>query len=461
MKHIKALCLLITLVLMSFSCSALAQSASLPENEKVLRIVKGELYAMTWPEAFVAFATQHPDVKIMSIEKGLEDSGEIMMAMTTGSEVADLYAIHISSGLAALKDKGFVTNLSSSSILKDTIATFYPFLQEVVTHEGKIIGFPAYFYLHAWAVDQKRWDAMGLGPIPVTFAEYIKKLEEWNKTYGQEKEIVFMEARTTKADLMEGLLERYILQNETAESPLSFNVLDFRNAAELVLRMEEGIAEDRESNEYLNRPLLLTAYPQPLGKEDYGGYQLLPAQLILPPQVSSNKPPAVYGDLEVLVVNPRSPSKELALSFLECMAQHIPSAFRIQFNPNENVPVVAPVSLQKAQTYQEQLSKYEKNLSATHDDKKKDLEQAIAQLQAKLDAALQDHMISPEEIAAYRAVAPYTAFGERSQFLGYGDRDAFESLMAAARRYLDGQMSLDQYIAEIDGIARLLFLEEQ
>lgn len=178
MKHIKALCLLMTLLLMSFPCSALAQSASLPENEKVLRIVNGDYYAQTWTEAFSAFAAQHPDVKIMSIEKGLEDSEEIMTAMTTGSDAVDLYAVHISSGLAALKDKGFVTDLSSSSILKDTIATFYPFLQEAVTHEGKIIGFPANFYLHAWAVDQKRWDAMGLGPIPVTFAEYIKKLEE-------------------------------------------------------------------------------------------------------------------------------------------------------------------------------------------------------------------------------------------------------------------------------------------
>jgi len=460
MKHIKVLCLLFSLCLASLSCSALAQPTAPPESSKVLRIVNAEFYAQSWPEAFSAFAAQYPYVRIVSINRGLEDSEQIMTAMTTGNDVADLYAVNVSSGLAALKDKGYITELNASPILKNTVASFYPFLQEALTYEGKIIGFPVYFDLYSWAVNQERWDAMDLGPIPVTFEDYVKKLEAWNRTWGQEKNIVFMEERTTKTDLMEGLLERYILQNETMESPLSFDTPDFRQAAELVLHMEEGIKENREADEYMSRPLLLTAYPQPLGEEDYGPASL-PAQLILPPQVSKDRPPAIYSVLRVLVINPRSPLKQLALSFLECMAQHLPDAYCIQFNPNENKPVTAPKSLEQAQVFQDQLSKYEQSLSNAKDEEKKDLEEKIATIKRNLDLKLHDYVISPEEIAAYRAVAPYTAFGERSQFLGYGDRDAFNSLMAVAQRYLDGQMSLNQFITEMDGIARLLFLEEK
>ena len=403
-----------------------------------------------------AFQSDYPNVQIVYNDDNLNVSDTIIEAMLANDHTIDIYAMEVSSGLWALKEKSYLADLSTSLVLSSTISTYYQSVQDILMYDQQIVAFPEYFYPYLWAVNKDLWDDLSMPDLPQTYSEYIQLIMDWKQIHPENQDYILMESSTSRKTLMAGMIRSYILQNERPNALLSFDSADFRASCEAIFKMPDVSKEEDEANYLSDKPILLTEFSPPMGYEKWPGS---PSTYILPPKVSKGDQHAVFAQMKVLFVNPNSLNKEYAIKYLEYVAKYINPVYTMQFNPKENTPIPSDYQRQVAEGFRIQIDELKQKIQLAKAEDKKELEQALQNAQTLYQYASEQYLVSPSDIAAYRAAAPYITFGEQSLFLGYNNSTAYHAMLDAANRYLNNKLSLDQMISALDQISKLAFYE--
>lgn len=67
-------------------------------------------------------------------------------------------------------------------------------------------------------------------------------------------------------------------------------------------------------------------------------------------------------------------------------------------------------------------------------------------------------LLSAEQLKEYRTIAPQLRFFEQSRMLSMEAREQTERL---CKRFIEGQLSLDLFLNELNNLARLVYQEQQ
>lgn len=417
------------------------------------------LFSQRYPNVIVRFRTD---------PLGTDFAAELI----TGTGTADVYLFQASSPMYhAVISKGYALDLSGSALLTDAAASYYPFLSEVLhAPDGALAAMPMgglwspvlyEYYPDAWREAELE--------VPATAAELLDACIAFSRrddllSNGWRFSMGLSDANVLKQEMLQALLQAYLMEFATDDGYVEIDTPAFRallEKYEQALPAIERIAaltEPLDPNGYdageVAKTCLLSAVSADLLPEEERGIE----SAFLPLTVTRGAEVVVGADVGVLVVNPASPNRELAVAYLECYAQGLRAYERIQYIPDEAAPIEREsYGVERTLLMEEEAAV----LSALAQAKPEDeigLRDRLSSVQENL-RALEEHRYatSSEQIAKYKRLAPRLRIF-KDMGLNFFMRISPE-MGALLNQYVQGAIDTDRFIARYASMARLIYLE--
>lgn len=415
-----------------------------------------------------AFDEAHPEIPVT--HDGFLDK-EVTIAQLISGAGSDLYILDASSDLFnAMRDKGYAMDLSGNTFLKAEAERMYPsFAAHLYNDAGDLIAFPYEEIqphgLH-YAYNPAVLKQLGISKAPRTVEEMIDLYVTWAEHEEWVEEGFMLKENTLdlRWELLQLILSTYVTTYEAQGKALTFDTPLFRSllekweaagpALDALKSPGDSTGAVEITNEYLDH-LLLEDYT-PLLRTDYDPYTGRLA--VMPLSLDATAEPVISSTMMAFIINPASQNVDLAMTYIQTYAEHMDAVAKVQYYPDQNDPVENP--------------QYEESLS-WHADVRKELmgklEAAAPEERKTLEAQLKEHDlilteeiekrrwdITAQSIAEYRALAPYIQINTWTDVtLVGGPAEAIKLL----KRYLDGQMDMEQFIDQYDRLVQMILAE--
>ncbi len=413
------------------------------------------------------FTAENPDIPLIFSEEFYSMS-ELGQAMVSGDTTIDVIRSNVQEGFENLRDKGYCADLSSSQKLMDYVNSLYPALRDEVLRDGKLYAIPVAIYGSTLSYLPSKLEEIGLTTedLPTTFVELCEFVTRWNNEWiDDENKANVMPICTTmsnRAVIFDLMFKAYLDYYDSTGEPLTFDTpvfqemltaLDNMDASNLDMPANMSDMEYDEfyqlySGVFTDRGLFSAAT---------GEYASVPLQL----SIGEGMNCAIGASVEIVFVNPRCANMSEAIKLLECYVDAIDDSYRIMMSPECNDPVENPYYEETVKNYQDSLAELKKQLETADADEKRNIEDNIQYLEEAL--ANQEEMrwyYSAETIAAYREIGE-RVFPRHANVLYSAGSDTSTQLRSLHERYVQKQISRDQYIKELNQKARMIVLENQ
>ena len=430
-----------------------------PEERPEARLIVQYNYNSAMEAARVAFQQAHPEVEVVLAQS----PGDVVQSMMTQVTTPDIYTLSVSSPeYSAVFGRGYMAELTGSEILSNFAAAVYPAIQEVIQKDGEVYGLPLEAYgFGDLSYSPEAFERLGLTEedVPANWMEFFDLLGRLPDYLENDPDVTVFETYLTVGDLryilFSALMDSYMLYISQPENEFSFDTPLFR---ELMAAFEavdfEALGASEEGMESIY---------------DMGGTMFYTYGTSFSPYVTGNSPqmlylgldegmqPLVSTDVTVAFVNPFSQNRDLAIEYLEYASEQVDTIMRITMMPGENEPVLNPYFEETLENYDEQIASLETQLLGAEEVDKQALEATLEEMQGYRDDFEKNNRYnaSEESIAAYREVAGYIVV---STYLGM-DSETSNEYYEQRNQYIDGAITLDEFIRNIDQKLQMIVLE--
>ena len=413
------------------------------------------------------FAAEHPEIAIEYTASTPYGAEEVRQHMQS-ADAADIYSMSPSdSHYAPLRDKGYLADLSASEALTSLVGRMYPHMVQDVLAEGKLYGLPVSLSASTPGYYAAALEKVGLtqADLPTSLEGMLDFIVRWHEEFYPDWED--MQLFEYAYDLRQQLFYQIFTMHLTASGDML--TLDTPEIRRLLTRLEEispildEIAPPPEQTSsgvvvsyigsYSADSALFTDYadPLPTAYSSWDG-----AAKPWPLALTEGGDPVISATMTLLCLNPYSDNADVALQLLEYIAQRLPQAFLTAVLPDQSEPIELSYYQENIDSITQSLENYRAQLESAEESHRRQLEEVIDMLEAELVAVEADRWaFSAEDIAAYREIAPYIAVPSASIFTGESNEAA-----TLLQRYLDRQISAEQFIREFDRVIRMMQLED-
>ncbi len=433
------------------------------KSARVLRIAGG--YS---DETTKAFQANHPDIPVVFSENSSFSAEQISQDMVSATNSADIYALSLSyGGFNSLRDKGYITDLSESAILTDAVSKMYPQYVKAIYSDGKLIAFPYQFYSNAMGYAPDILKEIGVEEPPKTIAELIDLYVEWVENYSTEygNYTLLDSIYNIRMELVNTVLMSYFSHYARIGEELKFDTPLFKS---LLQKIDEAVpmleelnpSEDEQqgstvtySSDGTAKPTsLFTGYLtiNPQQYNDNRGYE--PLLLAL----DDGMDPSFFAQIQVYIINPNSKNKDLAMTYLEYLAQNMPKDMAITLSPEANAPVESPEYAKSIERVKKQLDELNEQIKTAKPEDQKMLEENKKGLEEYISwQEANRYMISESMIAQYRSLVPYICVDTQNLDFLTSSPEATSLL----QRFLQGEMDTQQFVKEYDRKLQMMRME--
>ena len=423
-------------------------------------------------ELLGSFCAAHPEIAVELEDTYYYQAEDIRQNMTSGDSACDLYALYFTEGsYDALRRKGFCADLSSSPVLMNAVESMYPFVQNVLTQDGKLHAVPLNVSATTIGYYTAALDKVGLtaDDLPTSLWGLLDFIEVWYEDYADEyPEIQLFEYSTDDySTLLNLIFEAQLAACDREGTALT---LDTPVVSKLLSRLEQlkPILQEMSSSEDENMAFsvissdsadfvraLFSVYADCLPNR-YGhnpSYEATPLLLSLDAGMES----ALHMNMSGMILNPASKNAEAAITFLEYVVEHMPADRRIALEPGYNEPLEYEYYASNKKNIADWMSEMEESMANASEEEKAMYEDNIQYARESLQQIEDERWaIGEEDIAAYRSLAAALVVPTGNPF--YGTSPQMTSLL---QRFSDGQLSADQFVKEFSRIYQMIEMESQ
>jgi len=385
------------------------------------------------------------------------------------ADAADLYTVSPSdSHYIPLRDKGFFADLSRSEKLLSFVQGMYPNMTRDVLVDGKLWALPVQLSASTQGYYPRAFEKVGLteADVPASLEGLLDFIQRWHDDffYDWEEMQLFEYAWDLRSQLFSQIFTLQITAAEAAGETLTFNTPEIRqllgrletmaSVFDVVAPMPEETASGVivYASDYVEDGALFTDYADFLPTM-YSAWDGAPKPMFL--SLAEGDEPILSASMSMLCLNPYSPNADIALELLEYIAEHLPQDFLTAVRPDCNDPIELSYYEDNRLSIEQTLTEYRARLETAEDAEKAHLTDIIDMLEEELVAIEENRWaFSEDDIAAYREIAPMISIPTMSLFSG--DANEAATLM---QRYLDRQISADQFIREFDRIILMMQME--
>lgn len=422
----------------------------------------------SWRDAAARkFTQENPDIPLIFSEQyyGMAQLGQ---AMVSGDTTIDVIRTSVANGFDNLLEKGYCADLSSSQKLMDYVNSLYPALRDEVMKDGKLYAIPVTLYGSTLSYMPSKLEEIGLTEedMPTTFVELCEFITRWNNEWIDDESktnvMPFCTTMSNRSVVFDLMLKAYLDYYDAKGEPLTFDTPEFNAMLTALDSMDASSLDmpanmsDQEYDEYyqlysgvfVDRGLLSTAE---------GEYAAVPLKL----SIGEGKDFTVGTTMEVLFVNPRCANLPEAIKLLECYVDTLDDSYKILMCPDCNDPVENQYYQDTLKNFQDSLAELQEQLKTADDAEKRDLEDTIKYYEDSLnnkESFRWDY--SAQTIAQYREIGDHVFVRHANILYSAGD-DTSTQLRSLHERYVQKQITRDQYIKELNQKARMIVLENQ
>lgn len=417
-----------------------------------------------------AFQNERPEVPLALAGNYWETPSDIGQKLMMGDDSVDLYKLNTSIyGYQFLKNKGYLEHLSQSSILTQAVEKMYPAIQEVIQKDGELVAFPVELKIETMGYVAPVFENMKL-EVPKTWKELMELFAWWGEEYGETYSGTyylvsnsFAEENTASQYLFGLFVNDYIDNQMLTEGKLRFETPAFRQfvADFESLKPTIDLIKDTDSDRSMSwedYPPLLLDDRSPVNPLGWNIMTSIP--LMLP--LEEGKDFKISGEMAIYVINPNSKNKELAMSFLETVAQNLSQEASKSFYADDNEPVEDIYFKQYVKEAEDRIVEYEKSLEKADEQDKKAIEEQIEDTRKNMEEMKNSNhywTISPEAITLYRSYEGKWGVATNNPFTV--DEQLSQFFMTQIESYLKGEIPVDTMIKELDNRIAMIELENQ
>ncbi len=417
-----------------------------------------------------AFNREYPEVPVAKVDSLMTDTATIFNEFATADSQVDLYVLYSFQSLEALKEKGYLTDLSGIPGVAEAVAAMYPSVQDAVMQDGAVLALPASLMVNgAWSYNQALLDEVGLG-MPATMLEYYEMLGKWEEEYAEDyPDYSLSRMLLPREQCVSMALQNYSLTYEQQDAPLKLDTPVFRAVMETI----DALPYEANDLQAIQRgeapmpsipntsPLIETAAADVFGRYGARDEEGRPAARIIPPlPFEEGVPTAVMALMPVYIINPNSPNREQAERFIAFAAQNMTAENRLLLCPDFNEPQRPAHYEEEVAEQRAELAELEASLTSAKEEDRRGIEEEIAEKKLLLEKReASDFDITAEAIADYRAVGEHLNLMMHSSVTSLDNPEATQELNNLLYRYMAGESTLDEALRELDKRFQMMFQE--
>ncbi len=418
----------------------------------------------------LTYQEQHLDMKFQTVDMTWDD---ITQMLNTHGDQQTVMSLNSKEGYTAIRDKGYFVDLSQDKDIAEAVARMAPFARDLVTDEnGRIAALPyalynsfdGYYFL---TYNQQVLTALGMteADLPTTAGELVTMIETWLQRDIPEDDEYHLFIKLFERGTTFKFLRRMLLHLQAATCLREGELVQFNTPVmrDLLARLDalEDVFEDYCGNEPgQSQPVysLFTLMPS-LMEEDRAFYEHM---LCLPLAIDDAHEPLLPMEVKLLAVNPyaEEAARQEAVNLLSTLATSPDPWNQVLFFPDANEPYIDPERQEQEETNRffilNRLSNKKEALEACTDrDERLGLEKEIAELEEIVSRWTDLRPdVSAEDIAAYRKV-------ESAVYPLTYDWMASDTVQQLYRRYVQGNITAEAFLEQVDGVLRMQQLEDQ
>ena len=351
----------------------------------------------------------------------------------------------------------------------DFVQGLYPAVQKEIMKDGKLYAIPMSISSSVLCYNVAKLEEVGLTQedVPTNLVDLCAFITRWNNEWmDDENKANVMPICTLSSNrqiVFDMMLNGYIDYYDATGQTLDFDTPLFN---QLLTALDNMVADN------LDRPAVMSNMEYDEFYQLYSGLFLEDSllssvstgreYLLGPLALNDELDYKVGAYMQVMFVNPKCANMPEALRLLECYVQNISPYSLIPLSPDANDPLPNPNYEQTVQNLQENLADLQAQLADVDPAQKRDLEDSIAYYEQRL--ANQEDLrwnISPETITRYREFIGDHVYIRHSNVLYSAGDDTYAQLQSLHNRYIQNQITREQYIKELNQKARMIVLEDQ
>lgn len=432
-------------------------------------------YAMDYPEVAVVGDS---DIDSASAE-------EVARAFASGDDAPDIVRAYVNSytssdaagGLAIerLNQKGYCKDLSVYPAVKEYVESLNPVFRDFVTDaNGKIFALPiGVSGVYAFTINPTVFEEMGMtmDDIPTNFIDLCAFVTRWNDEFVEDyPNYAPLDSTEKYKDRMFRLaLREWKGYCQATGQDLHFDDPIFREMVAAIDAMRCDRIE--ESNKQTSDEI--SDYKQPL---IFTGTWMLNAYYDGDVTFGADKTPKLIQmtltkdtdfhlgegiEMELMFVNPRTTDSDEIGTLLEYVIKDISDTQKVELVAGQTTPIENPWYEEERKQEEADLAMYQQMYDEAPAEEKNAYKEQLDEFKLYMEQSAESnrYTVSPAYIQRYQEVILPALYIAKPSVLDSTDNTS--GLRTLVQRYIDGQITIDQFIREADGKLRMIQLENQ
>lgn len=396
------------------------------------------------------YMAKRPDINIVFDSREDQFLG-LQEALLSKDSQIDLFVVESDGLYNAVIEKGYAAPLTNSAKLTEKTVAFYPWVKSILQKDEKLFAIPVGVKSEYWTLNRTMWEKIGMIDDPQTYTDIFDAMILWDDQYADKyPQHSLFESMDGTIGMIRAIIRQYLLLHEDWNAPVDFNTDEFRTAIINVMDHSEIFIYDGESI-----PLIMN-YPQYLG-QGYNDSDIV--ESIIPPSLTENSEQAVRSTLEMLMVNPLSVHPEESILFLEFYLDHLDTEISYQIDASLTMPLRKKDYEETVRRIRDQIQFIQAQQAKTDDSEAVNTFQKILdKLELQLQREENEWLYSPVDIEIYHRIANKIVVPTRTVYPeGSGNHtEAFDQVID---RFANENLSIDQFIRDLNEKSRIIFLE--
>lgn len=412
-------------------------------------------------------------------------SGIFARAFASGDDAPDIVSAYVNSytsrdaagGLAIerLNQKGYCKDLSVYPAVKAYVESLNPVFRDFVTDQnGKIFALPiSVSGAYAFTINPTVFGEMGLtmDDIPTNFIDLCAFVTRWNDEFVEDyPNFAPLDSTEKYKDRMFRLaLREWKGYCQATNQDLHFDDPIFREMVAAIDamrcdRIEESNKKTSDEESDYKQPLIFTgtwmlnSYYD--GDVTFGKDKT--PKLI---QMTLTKDTSFYLgqgiEIELMFINPRTTDSDEIGTLLEYVIKNIRDEQKVELVAGCTTPIENPWYEEQRKQNEADLVMYQKAYDEASAEEKNAYKEQLDEFKRYMEQSAESdrYTVSPAYIQRYQDVILPALYIGKPTVLDSTDNTS--GLKTLVQRYIDGQITIDQFIREADGKLRMIQLENQ
>lgn len=424
----------------------------------------------SWQEAvnnaYYRFANAHGDISVV-LSREYSEVEHLIESMMNRDDSIDIYTLTSSTPtFEALYNRGYLMELDGNEKLSAFADSMYPSLRERLSSNGHLVALPLSAWAYTIGINEKALESLGksMADVPDNWPEFLDFVAGLKDVINEDSKVKLFypgyTAEDAKNELFYAIFEdyqRYVNRTDPAMGyntemlqgllkkldQVDFVAMGYQPAAE----RDEHASDDYEYVE--NGMLLQTGTGCTIG--NYYG-DCTPLLLGMAPGMTT----PITLETTVAFVNPFTKHPDVALAFMEELADNLPAAARYCFDPSLSEPIRGKWNEQAMAEWQKQLEELKADLEKADPADRQMIEDSIHDTEQTLQYYEENAWdVGPKDLEWYRAHDENITIAASNWLYSENGGEASELI----QQYCEGNLSAEDMLSGIDKKVQMMLLE--